>query len=169
MTVSEKQQTHVLSVLVENRSGVLVRVAGLFSRRGYNIDSLSVAVTEDPEISRMTIVVSGDELVLEQVKKQLNKLIDVIKVVDLSGEEYVERNMALIKVTASKESKSEIIQIVNVFRGKIVDIGTGSLTVEVTGSDEKINAMEKLLRPFGIREMVRAGRIGLMRSSKEQQ
>lgn len=168
MTVSkEASQTHILSVLVENRSGVLVRVAGLFARRGYNIDSLSVAVTQDPEISRMTIVVSGDDLVLEQVKKQLNKLIDVIKVVDLSGEESIEREMALIKVSAPNDAKAEIMRIVDIFRGKIVDVGTSTLTVEVTGSNDKIRAIEKLLRPFGIKEMARAGRIGLARGNKE--
>ena len=168
MTASkEAAQTHILSVLVENRSGVLVRVAGLFARRGYNIDSLSVAVTQDPEISRMTIVVSGDDLVLEQVKKQLNKLIDVIKVVDLSGEESIEREMALIKVSAPNDTKAEIMRIVDIFRGKIVDVGTGTLTIEVTGSNDKIRAIEKLLRPFGIKEMARAGRIGLIRGNKE--
>lgn len=165
---ADSEQKHILSVLVENKFGVLVRVSGLFSRRGYNIDSLSVAVTENRDISRMTIVVRGDDKVLEQVKKQLNKLIDVIKVIDLGEEEHIERELALIKVRATKDTKPEILQIAGVFRAKIVDIGTDSFIIEVTGDDQKIRAIETLLRPFEIQEMVRTGRIGLSRGYKEQ-
>jgi acetolactate synthase I/III small subunit len=158
---------HTLAVLVENKSGVLSRVASLFSRRGYNIDSLAVGVTEDPEISRMTIVVQGDDQVLEQVTKQLNKLIDVIKVSDIGADDAVERELALIKVSADVTSRAEIIQIVNIFRARIVDVAPKSITVEVTGDESKINAIEKLLRQFGIKEMVRTGKIALVRGPKK--
>jgi acetolactate synthase I/III small subunit len=158
---------HTLAVLVENRSGVLSRVASLFSRRGYNIDSLAVGVTEDPEISRMTIVVHGDDHVLEQVTKQLNKLVDVIKVSDIGGDDAVERELALIKVSADVSSRAEIIQIANIFRARIVDVAPKSMTVEVTGDEGKIDAIEKLLRQFGIKEMVRTGKIALVRGPKK--
>ncbi len=158
---------HTLAVLVENRSGVLARVAGLFSRRGYNIDSLAVGVTEDPEISRMTIVVQGDEAVLEQVTKQFNKLVDVIKVSDIGEDDAVERELALIKVAADVNTRVEIIQIVGIFRARIVDMAPNSMTVEVTGDECKINAIEKLLRQFGIKEMVRTGKIALVRGPKK--
>ena len=158
---------HTLAVLVENKSGVLFRVAALFSRRGYNIDSLAVGVTEDPEISRMTIVVHGDDHVLEQVTKQLNKLVDVIKVSDIGGEEAVERELALIKVSADVDTRAEIIQIANIFRARIVDVAPKSMTVEVTGDEGKVQAIEKLLRQFGIKEMVRTGKIALVRGSKK--
>jgi len=151
---------HTLSVLVANKPGVLTHVSGLFSRRGYNIDSLTVGVTENPDISRMTIVVHGDEHIIEQVTKQLNKLIDIIKVVDISPQESVDRELALIKVTADPTSRAEIIQIVNIFRGKVVDVSAKSLIIEVTGSTDKINALEELMRPFGIKEMVRTGKGG---------
>jgi len=143
---------HTLAVLVENKSGVLFRVASLFSRRGYNIDSLAVGVTEDPKISRMTIVVHGDDCVLEQVTKQLNKLVDVIKVSDIGADGAVERELALIKVAADVSTRSEIIQIANIFRARIVDVAPKSMTVEVTGDETKIEAIEKLLRQFGIKE-----------------
>ncbi|AFC98983.1 acetolactate synthase, small subunit [Methanocella conradii HZ254] len=162
-------KSHTLSVLVANKPGVLTHVSGLFSRRGYNIDSLTVGVTENPEISRMTIVVHGDEHVIEQVTKQLNKLIDIIKVVDLSPQESVDRELALIKVSASPESRGEIIQIVNIFRAKIVDVSAKSLIIEVTGSTDKINALEELMRPFGIKEMVRTGKVALVRGAKPTQ
>ena len=158
---------HTLAVLVENRSGVLSRVASLFSRRGYNIDSLAVGVTEDPEISRMTIVVHGDDHVLEQVTKQLNKLVDVIKVSDIGGDDAVERELALIKVSADVSSRAEIIQIANIFRARIVDVAPKSMTVEVTGDEGKIDAIEKLLRQFGIKEMARTGKIALVRGPKK--
>ncbi|MDO9518389.1 MAG: acetolactate synthase small subunit [Methanosarcinaceae archaeon] len=157
---------HTLAVLVENKSGVLARVAGLFSRRGYNIDSLAVGVTEDPTISRMTIVVRGDDHVLEQVTKQLNKLIDVIRVTDLSAEESVERELALIKVTVDANNRSEIIQIADIFRARIIDVAAKSITIEVTGNEDKILGIEQLLRPFGIKEMVRTGKIALTRGGK---
>jgi acetolactate synthase-1/3 small subunit len=162
-------KSHTLSVLVANKPGVLTHVSGLFSRRGYNIDSLTVGVTENPEISRMTIVVHGDEHVIEQVTKQLNKLIDIIKVVDLPQEESVDRELALIKVSATPESRGEIIQIVNIFRAKIVDVSAKSLIIEVTGSTDKINALEELMRPFGIKEMVRTGKVALVRGAKPTQ
>ena len=150
---------HTLAVLVENRYGVLSRVAGLFARRGYNIDSLAVGVTEDPTISRMTIVVRGDDLVLEQVTKQLNKLIDVIRVTDLGTEDTVERELVLIKVNADVKNRSEIMQIADIFRAKIIDVASKSMVIEVTGDENKIKAIEQLLKPFGIKEMVRTGKI----------
>ncbi|AKB55737.1 MULTISPECIES: acetolactate synthase small subunit [Methanosarcina] len=158
---------HTLAVLVENRSGVLSRVASLFSRRGYNIESLAVGVTEDPKTSRMTIVVDGDDHVLEQVTKQLNKLVDVIKVSDIGGDDSVERELALIKVSADVSARTEIIQIANIFRARIVDVAPKSITVEVTGDEAKIQAIEKLLRQFGIKEMVRTGKIALVRGPKK--
>ncbi|VVB95080.1 Small subunit of acetolactate synthase [uncultured archaeon] len=157
---------HTLAVLVENRSGVLTRVAGLFSRRGFNIESLAVGVTEDPDTSRMTIVVSGDDHVLEQVMKQLNKLIDVIRVSDISNDEAVHRELALIKVGVDSSTRAEVMQIVDVFRAKIVDVGARSLVIEVTGDESKINAIEQLLRQFGIKEMVRTGKIAMNRGAK---
>ncbi len=157
---------HTLAVLVENKYGVLARVSGLFSRRGYNIDSLAVGITEDPTISRMTIIVSGDDHVLEQVMKQLNKLIDVIRVIDLSSEEFVERELALIKVNADANNRAEIIQIVDIFRARIIDVASKSVTIEVTGDIEKIKAIQTLLKPFGIKEMARTGIVALKRGSK---
>lgn len=157
---------HTLSVLVENRHGVLARVAGMFARRGYNIDSLTVGVTEDPTISRMTIVVRGDDEVLEQVTKQLNKLIDVIRVSDLKAEDTVEREMALFKVSSDANNRSEIMQIVDIFRARIIDVAPKSMIVEVTGDETKIEAIEQLLRPFGIKEMVRTGKVALRRGAK---
>jgi len=158
---------HTLAVLVENKSGVLSRVASLFSRRGYNIDSLAVGVTEDPDISRITIVVHGDDHVLEQVTKQLNKLIDVFKVSDIGADDAVERELALIKVAADVDTRSEIMQIANIFRARIVDVAPKSMTVEVTGDENKIQAIEKLLRQFGIKEMVRTGKIAMVRGPKK--
>jgi acetolactate synthase-1/3 small subunit len=160
---------HTLAVLVENKPGVLTRVAGLFSRRGFNIESLAVGVTENPDTSRMTIVVSGNDRVLEQVMKQLNKLIDVIRVSDLPPEDSVNRELALIKVGVDSSTRPEVMQIVDVFRAKIVDVGIRSLVVEVTGDESKINAIEQLLRQFGIKEMVRTGRIALNRGAKTVQ
>lgn len=157
---------HTLSVLVENRSGVLSRVAGLFSRRGFNIDSLAVGVTENPEVSRMTIVVNGDEYTVEQVSKQLNKLIDVIKIKELDKSDSVSRELALIKVNATAASRSEIIQIVEIFRAKIVDVSKSTLTVEISGSSEKVEALEDMLRQFGIKEIVRTGTIAIERGNK---
>lgn len=158
---------HTLAVLVENNPGVLTRVAGLFARRGYNIDSLAVGRTENPRVSRMTIVVAGDDLVIEQVTKQLHKLVDVLKISDITSEEYVDRELMLIKVNSADQSlRAEIMQIVDIFRARIVDIGRKSLTIEATGDEGKINALELSLRPFGIREVVRTGKIAMLRGQK---
>lgn len=157
---------HTLAVLVENNPGVLARVAGLIRRRGFNIDSLAVGPTNDPTISRMTIVVEGDDLVLEQVTKQLRKLIEVIKVSDLTTEEHVDRELVLIKVKADPSVRSQIIQLVDIFRARIVDIGRETLIVEATGDEEKVRAIEETLRPFGIKEFVRTGKVAMLRGSK---
>lgn len=156
---------HILGVLVANQPGVLSKVAGLFSRRAFNIESLAVGVTEDPNISRMTIVVDGDEKVIEQVAKQLNKLIDVIKVADIA-EDSVTRELALIKVQADPENRNEIIQIVNVFRAQVVDISKDSMIIEITGDEKKIDALQEMLKDFGIKEMVRTGIIAVDRGNK---
>ena len=160
---------HVLSVLVENQSGVLSRVSGLFSRRGYNIDSLTVGETADPRISRMTIVVRGDDWVLEQIKKQLNKLIDVIKIIELKSGLAVFRELALIKVDAPPEARPGIISTIDIFRAKVVDVGKASLTAEITGDQDKVNAFIELMSPYGIREIVRTGLTALERGNKEIQ
>ncbi len=157
---------HTISVLVENKFGVLARIAGLFSGRAFNIDSLSVGETTDPTVSRMTIVVRGDERILEQVIKQLRKLIDVIKVVDLTKDEYVGREMLLIKVEAKSKTRSEIMAITDIFRGKIVDVGHETYTIELTGDENKIKAIISLLEPFGIKEIVRTGKAALGRGEK---
>ncbi len=157
---------HTISVLVENEFGVLARVSGLFSGRGFNIESLSVAPTLDPSISRMTIVTSGDDRILEQINKQLNKLIDTIKVIDFTSEEHVERELCMVKVTAEDDTRAEILRIADIFRGKIVDVTPRSYTVEVTGAPEKINAIIELLRPMGIKELVRSGPVALGRGPK---
>ncbi len=158
---------HVLSVLVENQSGVLSRVSGLFSRRGYNIDSLSVGETEDPKVSRMTIVVRGDDYILEQIKKQLNKLIDVIKIIELKNDQSIFRELAMIKVKAEGSSRASIIEIVGIFRAKIVDVANETLTVEMTGDEGKIEAFINLMKPYGIKEIVRTGLTALERGNKE--
>jgi acetolactate synthase I/III small subunit len=159
---------HIISALVVNHSGVLVRVAGLFSRRGYNIESIAVGRSEDPDFSRMIIVVEADqEDVLEQIEKQLYKLIDVIKVNDLPTKESVERELALIKVNAGSQNRSEILQIVDIFRAKIVDVSSRAVIVEITGGSEKVEAMIALLKPYGIREIVRTGQIAMLRSPKK--
>lgn len=157
---------HTLSVLVENHAGVLSRVAGLFSRRGFNIDSLAVGVTERPDISRMTIVVEGDEYIVEQVSKQLNKLVDVIKIKNLDDVESVSRELALIKVSATATTRSEIVQLVEIFRAKIIDVSKSTLTIEISGGTEKVAALEDMLRQFGIKEIVRTGTISIERGSK---
>jgi acetolactate synthase-1/3 small subunit len=157
---------HTLSVLVQNKPGVLARTAGLFSRRGYNIESLTVGVTENENISRMTIVVAGDDTVVEQVTKQLNKLIEVIKVSDLTKESYVDRELVLIKVTADSSNRGEIMQLVDVFRARIVDVAAKSLIIEVTGDAEKIRALIDTLKQFGIKEIVRTGTLALGRGPK---
>jgi len=160
---------HTLAVLVENQPGVLTRVAGLFSRRGYNIESLAVGQTHDPEISRMTIVVDGDDHVIEQVVKQLEKLVDVIDVRDIYETERVDRELVLIKVKAEPKVRGEIMQIVEIFRARIVDIGHDSLIIECTGDEGKIRAIEKSLMPFGILELVRTGKIAMVRGPKYEE
>jgi len=154
---------HTLSVLVENKPGVLARVAELFARRGFNIDSLAVGTTEKPEISRMTIVVDVEEHSLEQVRKQLQKLINVIEISDLDPESSVVRELVLAKIRVSPENRSEVIEIVDIFRGNIVDVSRESIIVEVTGSTQKLSAFEDLVRPYGIRELVRTGKVALPR------
>jgi len=158
---------HIISVLVKDSPGVLAKIAGLFSRRGFNIESLAVGHTDVEGISRMTIIVTGDDYTLEQIKKQLNKLIDVIKVVDLDPLNSVGRDLALVKVKVeTPQKRSEVIQMVDVFRAKILDISEGSLIVEITGRQDKVNAFIKLLEPFGIKEVVRTGKIALARGMK---
>lgn len=157
---------HTISVIVENKPGVLMRVAGLFSRRGYNIDSLTVGVTDNIELSRMTIIVDGDEDILEQIQKQLYKLIDTIKVIDLPKDSSVKRELVLIKVNSDHSSRSEIIQLADIFKGKIVDVGESSLTVEITGAEGKIVAFIKMMKNFGIKELVRTGTVALHRGEK---
>jgi acetolactate synthase I/III small subunit len=157
---------HTISLLVENKFGVLARISGLFSARGYNIDSLSVGITDDPQISRMTIVVKGDHRILEQVEKQLNKLIDVIKVTDYQETPHIERELALIKVSADKSTRSELIQICDIFRAKIVDVAVDSIIIEMTGDGEKIEALLRMLRPFGIKETCRTGIVAMARGAK---
>lgn len=157
---------HTLSVLVENHAGVLSRVAGLFSRRGFNIDSLAVGVTENPEVSRMTIVVDGDEHTVEQVSKQLNKLVDVIKLKRLDASESIKRELTLIKVTANAANRTEIIQIVGIFRANIVDVSKTTLTIEVSGDGDKVAALEDMLKQFGIKEIVRTGTIAIERGNR---
>jgi acetolactate synthase-1/3 small subunit len=157
---------HTISVLVENEFGVLSRVSGLFSGRGFNIESLCVAETIDPETSRMTIVTSGNEQIVEQIKKQLHKLINVIKVVDHQEIDSLERELALIKVTAEAETRAEILRIVDIFRARVVDVTQKSYTVEITGDENKVAAIIEMLRPMGIKELVRTGKVAMARSSK---
>jgi acetolactate synthase-1/3 small subunit len=157
---------HTISVLVENEFGVLARVAGLFSGRGFNIESLSVAPTLEPNISRMTIVTTGDDRILEQINKQLNKLISTIKVVDFTGEAYVERELALIKVAAEADQRAEALRIVDIFRANVVDVTPRSYTVQITGAPAKIDGLIELLRPMGIKEIVRSGPVVMGRGAK---
>ncbi len=160
---------HTVTALVENSPGVLTRVAGLFSRRGFNIDSLAVGVTEDPRISRMTIVVEGSEATLEQLTKQLNKLINVIKVTDLKDSESVARELALVKIAVEPAQRAQITQLVDIFRGKIIDMGRQSVIVELTGDETKVDAFLNLARDFGIKEVVRTGRIAMARGMKSME
>ena len=158
---------HTLSVLVENKPGVLTRVTSLFARRGFNIDSLAVGPTEDETLSRITLVVSAADTPLEQITKQLHKLINVIKIQDLDPAESIDRELVLIKVNAAPERRHEIIEIANVFRAKIIDVGRNSLTIEATGAADKIRAMEDLFRAYGIKELARTGKIALSRGSRD--
>ena len=154
---------HTISVLVENKFGVLSRVSGLFSGRGYNIESLSVGETIDPNISIMTIVTSGDDQIIEQITKQLNKLIDVIKVMDLTEVDHVEREMILIKISPKQSDKAEVLRLVDIFRGKVVDSSSKTYTIEITGDERKIAAFIELMKPFGIKGFVRTGKIAIAR------
>lgn len=157
---------HTLSVLVENKPGVLARIAGLFSRRGFNIDSLAVGPTEHPEISRMTIVVNVEESPLEQVTKQLNKLIEVIKIVELEDREAIERELMLVKVKADVDSRSQVLDIVQLFKARVVDVATDAITLEVTGNSDKLADFLKVLEPFGIRELVQSGLVAIGRGGR---
>ena len=160
------QQRHILSVLVENKPGVLSRVTGLVSRRGFNIESLSVGPTEDQTLSRLTIIMIADDVAYEQITKQLHKLISVHKITDLTQEQAIERELVLFKVHANPERRSEIIEIANVFRAKIVDVGKSSLTIEATGDHDKLDAILSLLHRFGIKEVARTGSVAMRRSKK---
>jgi acetolactate synthase I/III small subunit len=164
--VNGNSKRHILSMLVDNQPGVLSRVAGLFSGRGFNIDSLCVSETTDPEISRITMVAVGDLSILEQIKKQLNKLINVIKVWDFTDTEFVQRETALLKVRAKPESRAEILRMADIFRATVVDVGTEYYTLEVTGDEGKISAFLKLLKPLGIKEIARTGPVALAREKK---
>lgn len=159
---------HMLSVLVENKFGVLSRVSGLFSGRGYNIESLSVGETIDPQISTITIVTSGEDNIIEQITKQLNKLIDVIKVIDFVGIDHVEREMILIKVAPKKENKIEVLKAAEIFRGRIVDSTQTTYTIEITGDENKIEAFIELMKPMGIKELIRTGKIAIARQSVQK-
>ena len=162
-SVGVKASKHTISLLVENKFGAFNRIAGLFSAKGYNIDSLTVGPTEDDSVSRMTIVTRGDDAIIEQIIKQLNKLIDTLKVSDLTYESFVERDLALIKVQTTPETRSEIMQIAEIFRAKIIDISAKTVTVEAVGGQLKIDAIIKMLKPFVIKEMARTGRVALKR------
>jgi acetolactate synthase I/III small subunit len=164
MVMTEKN--HLLSILVDNEPGVLSRITGLFSGRGYNIESLCVAETADPFVSRITMVTKGDSFILEQIKKQLNKLINVIKVSDLTGKDYVGRELVLIKINAKAEHRAEILRVIDIFRGQVVDVGQDHYTISITGDEDKIAAILNLLKPFGIRELARTGSIALFRENK---
>ena len=154
---------HTISILVENEFGVLSRVAGLFSGRGFNIESLSVAETLDPTVSRITLVTAGDDAVVEQIEKQLNKLVSIIRVSDFKDSEHVERELVLVKVTADERTRGELMNIVSIFRGKVIDVSPRSYIVEITGGEDKIKAFLELLKPLGITEIVRTGRVAMLR------
>ena len=154
---------HVLSALVHNQPGVLAQVSGMLASRGFNIDSLAVGETEDPQLSRMTFVVHGDDTTLDQVRKQLDKIVPVVRVQDISSENYVERDLMLINVVAPAEKRTEIALLVEMFRGRVVDIGLESLMIEISGQEQKIEAFIDLMRPYGIMELARTGRIALVR------
>jgi acetolactate synthase-1/3 small subunit len=157
---------HIISATVQNESGVLAHISGLFAGRGFNIDSLTVGETEDPDVSRMTIVAEGDEQILEQIVKQLRKVVTVISVRDFSGGRYVERDLMLIKVNVASGRRGEIIELVNLFRGRVVDVGLNELMIEMSGPEDKIEAFIALVRPYGIKEVCRTGRIAMLRGTK---
>lgn len=154
---------HTISVAVENEFGVLARVAGLFSGRGFNIESLSVAVTQDPSVSLITLVTRGDDMIIEQIIKQLHKLVNVLKVTDLQEGEYLDRELVLMKISANEQTKPEILRLVDIFRGKVVDVAPKAYTVEITGDEGKIQAIVELFRPLGLREIVRTGKVAMPR------
>jgi acetolactate synthase I/III small subunit len=157
---------HIISVLVENEFGVLARVAGLFSGRGFNIESLCVAETLDPTVSAMTIATRGSEAILEQILKQLNKLINVIKVVDFRDLEHVSREMVLVKINATERNREEILRMTEIFRGRVIDVSAKTYTVEITGTEDKIKAFLTLVKPLGVKELVRTGSIAMIRGEK---
>jgi acetolactate synthase I/III small subunit len=158
---------HVLSALVHNQPGVLAQISGMLASRGFNIDSLAVGETEDPELSRMTFVVHGDDAVLEQVRKQLDKIVSVVRVHDISGEDFVERDLMLLKVKATAAQRTEITLLVEMFRGRVVDVSAADLMIEVSGQEGKIEAFIDLMRPYGILELARTGRIALVRGNRK--
>jgi acetolactate synthase-1/3 small subunit len=160
---------HVLSALVQNQPGVLAHISGMLASRGYNIDSLAVGETENPSLSRITFVVVGDDRILEQVRKQLEKIVTVVRVIDMSRENYVERDLMLLKIDALPPRRPEILQLVQIFRGRVVDVGSDQLMIEISGQESKIEAFIELMRPYGIRELARTGRIALVRSSSSSQ
>jgi len=160
---------HVLSALVQNVPGVLSHISGMLASRGYNIDSLAVGETEDPQLSRMTFVIVGDDSVLDQIRKQLEKIVTVVRVDDISSQDYVERDLMLIKVTASPGKRGEIIELTDIFHGRIVDVSPDAVMIEISGEERKIEAFIELMRPFGILEVVRTGRIAMVRGSKKAQ
>jgi acetolactate synthase-1/3 small subunit len=165
-TNGHEPRKHTIAILVENKFGVLSRVAGLFSARGYNIESLSVGETVDPVVSRMTIVVRGDEFVIEQVMKQLHKLIDVIKVSDLTDDSHVQRELVLIRVNAEPQHRAEVLRIADIFRAKVIDVTPLSFVLEATGDEGKLEALTELLKPIGIQELVRTGKVAIARGPK---
>jgi acetolactate synthase-1/3 small subunit len=157
---------HVLSALVQNQPGVLAHISGMLASRGFNIDSLAVGETENPHLSRVTFVVMGDDRILEQVRKQLEKIVTVVRVLDISREDFVERDLMLIKIDAPSPLRAEILGLTQVFRGRVVDVGPDQLMIEISGQEKKIEAFIELVRPYGIRELARTGRIALVRSSR---
>ncbi len=163
---NNKKNLHTIAVLVENKFGVLAKVASLFSARGYNIDSLCVGVTQDPSVSRITLITRGDEKILEQIRKQLSKLIDTIKVMDLMEGESIDRELVLIKITAPTSKRAELLQIAEIFRARIVDISTDNMIIEVTGDQGKLRAILDLLHPYGVKEIARTGTVALTRGPK---
>jgi len=158
---------HIISVLVENKAGVLAKVSGLFSRRGFNIESLAVGTTDDPEISRITLVVNAESHSIEQVVKQLYKLINILKIQELDPDNIVERELVLIKIKTDNNTRAEILEIADIFRANIVDVGKKSLVIEITGSSKKVSGLEELLKPYGIQELIRTGKIAITRGSKK--
>ncbi len=164
----QENQRHILSLIVDNEPGVLARIAGLFSGRGFNIESLCVAETMDPTVSRITLVTTGNMAIIEQIKKQLNKLINVVKVRDFTGSSYVQRELLLIRVKAEPQNRAEILRMVDIFRARVVDVGSASYTIEVTGDEDKVSAFLNLLRPMGIQEVARTGAIAMARDIQRE-